>query len=408
MSRDSFLSSLVAGNPAEPLLRRLVDHLVANRYSASAATAYTRAAVHLGRWLGGRPVTLELADQYLDRHLPRCRCQPIAPRDRRWNAGMVRHVLRLAGLSRPAVAGVGDAILTRYRDHLVRERGLKPSSVRHYAYYAARAFAALGPGTAAEVKGWTPADVRRHARAELAGRAGSTNDSKAAMLRVFLRFLHRQRLTAVDLSGAVPKVPFRRSARVPRAVDPDVAGRLLAASGADRTPQGLRNHLILLSLHELGLRASDLLSLQLADLQLDRRVLDVKRPKGRRELVLPISKRLADAFGAYVGRGRPRCDAPWVFVHHRAPAGRRLTTAGVRDVLLGLSLRAGLADPVEGTHAFRRALAGRMLGAGATLKQVADVLGHRSIDTTARYAHLDTRAVAVAATPWPAGQEVRP
>jgi site-specific recombinase XerD len=408
MSHDSFLSSLIAGNPAEPLLRRFVDYLIVNRYSASAATAYVRAAVHLGRWLDGRPITLELTNQYLNRHLPQCRCKPIAPRDRRWNAGMIRHLLSLAGIVRPVVEGVGDEILKQYREYLVRERGLKPVTVVHFVYYAARTFRAFRPGTLAEIKRWTAADVQSHARAELAGHTGSTNNSKTAIMRVFFRFLHRQQFTTTDLSQAIPKVPFWRSANVPEAIDSGVVKQLLAASEADRTPQGLRNHLILLSLHELGIRASDLLSLQLGDMQLDKRVLDVRRPKGRRELVLPISKRLADAFGAYINRGRPRCDASWVFVHHRAPAGKRLTTAGVRDILVGLSLRAGLATPIENTHTFRRALAGRLLSAGATLKQIADVLGHRSIDTTAHYARMDTQAIAVAAMPWPAGREVQP
>ena len=78
------------------------------------------------------------------------------------------------------------------------------------------------------------------------------------------------------------------------------------------------------------------------------------------------------------------------------------------NVVLRLACRAGLRDRVHGAHVLRRSLASRMLNAGATLKQIADFLGHTSIDTTTLYAKVDLATLSRVALPWPERKGVRP
>ena len=123
---------------------------------------------------------------------------------------------------------------------------------------------------------------------------------------------------------------------------------------------------------------------------------------------MPINRRLAAAISTYVRRGRPTCSTSYLFVSHRAPRGKRMTPIGIRGVVVRCAAKAGLARRIRGTHVIRHSVASRWIQAGATLKQIADLLGHRSIDTTSIYAKIDLAALTKVALPWPTGREVTP
>jgi site-specific recombinase XerD len=408
MSRESFLYRRVAGNPIEPLLIRFVDLLIEKRYSASACISLVGAAGHFGRWLGRRPLNERIGQAYLTEHLVNCRCEGSAPCNRHWNGIAVRQLLTLEGITRPLMVGFGGEVLRRYREYLSQERGLKANSIRYSLRQAKRTLSNLKVRTRQDLSRWTVQGVRSHLVLEVEGFAGSTAQVTVARMRVFLRFLHRERLIANDLASAVPTVPFWRRKSLPSTIDPQTLDQLVMAAASDRSSTGLRNYAIVLSLRELGLRASDLMSLELDHVDCPTRILRLRQAKGRQELVLPISRKLANAIESYLKRGRPACTTAWVFVRHRAPIGRQFTSAGVRNVLVALSMVAGLPTPIQSTHAFRRALATKMLQSGANLKQIADVLGHRSVNTTARYTHIDMASLSQVALPWPIAGEVQP
>jgi site-specific recombinase XerD len=121
-----------------------------------------------------------------------------------------------------------------------------------------------------------------------------------------------------------------------------------------------------------------------------------------------MTRRLSSALKTYLRRDRPPCVSPAVFVRHYAPLGKAITPIGICDATLRLASRAGLRGRVGGTHVLRRSLASRMLNAGATLKQIADFLGHKSIDTTSLYAKVDLATLSRVAMPWPGRKGVRP
>ena len=116
----------------------------------------------------------------------------------------------------------------------------------------------------------------------------------------------------------------------------------------------------------------------------------------------------AKALNAYLRRGRLASDAPNVFVMHRAPVGRPLSSDNIHAIVLRLADRAGLRHRIHGTHILRHSLASRMLAFGASLKQIADLLGHQSINTTMIYAKVDLMALSQVALPWPGTKEVQP
>ena len=121
-----------------------------------------------------------------------------------------------------------------------------------------------------------------------------------------------------------------------------------------------------------------------------------------------MTQKLATALQGYLSRGRPAYPTPNVFVLHRAPVGQPLSALSIRNVIRRLAERAGLRGRVRGTHILRHSLASRMLRAGASIKQIADLLGHQSIDTTMIYTKVDLGALSQVALPWPGSQGVQP
>lgn len=115
-----------------------------------------------------------------------------------------------------------------------------------------------------------------------------------------------------------------------------------------------------------------------------------------------MTGRVKEALGKYLRKGRPCSESKALFVKHRAPVGGPLKPIGIRGIVVRCAARAGLADRVHGTHVIRHSIASGLINSGASIKQIADLLGHESIDTTSIYAKVDLRALRQVSLPWPA------
>jgi site-specific recombinase XerD len=176
---------------------------------------------------------------------------------------------------------------------------------------------------------------------------------------------------------------------------PQVAA--LLAGCVRRRALGRRDYAILLLLVRLGLRAAEASALRLDDI--DWRAGEiVVRGKGRTEDRLPLPADVGAAIAAYVARGRPRRPEREVFLRAHAPI-RGLTPQGVAEVARAAGERAGLGS--FGSHRLRHTAGTQMLQAGASLPEVAQILRHRGVATTAIYAKVDHLALRELAVPWP-------
>jgi site-specific recombinase XerD len=292
-----------------------------------------------------------------------------------------------------------ERVLGEFRAWLGGERGLAGESVRCYVVHA-RSFLVSLPGPLdAALEDLDPGAVTSFMISQCRDR--NTWSAKAAVtaVRSLLRFLHVAGHVPVGLAGAVPSVAGWRLAGLPRGLgDGQVA--LLLDSCDVSTVVGRRDFAVLTVLARLGLRGVEVAALQLGDLDWHGGQLLV-RGKGNRIERLPLLVAVGEALVAYVTGGRPRCDARAVFLTVRAPY-RALSGAAVRALVARACGRAGLGR--LGAHRLRHTLASDLLGAGAGLAEVGQVLRHRSQLATAIYAKVDQRALAVLARPWPGGQ----
>ncbi|MGI8413752.1 MAG: tyrosine-type recombinase/integrase [Solirubrobacteraceae bacterium] len=240
------------------------------------------------------------------------------------------------------------------------------------------------------------ADVTRFVVRECATRRGSAARNLAAGLRAFLRFLQLEGVTELRLVSAVPSVAARRGAVVPEGIShPDVA-RLLESCDRERTV-GRRDYAILTVLVRLGLRASEVAEMRLDDI--DWRAGEVVvHGKGRRDERLPLPHDVGEAIADYLRHRRAAANDRSVFLRKFAP-WQALTATGVTSVVYHACDRAGLAR--IGAHRLRHTAASEMLRAGGSLGEIAQVLRHQSMSTSAIYAKVDHGRLSTLARPWP-------
>jgi integrase/recombinase XerD len=397
----------ICAKSVRSILEPYSQYLISQGYSTTRHRSYVRVVEHFGRWVGRRHVSRSLVQQFLNRGLPACQCSGVS-HDRRCNRAALHHLLEMLGQGQREATfpqGWRGELLRRYQEHLVEVRGLAPATICQHMRYTRAMLDRLGIRRASQFMGWTPEVIEQYVSG--VGRVASPRSRHVGWCaRAFLRFLLQDGLIRRDLAVAVPTVARWRLASLPTTLRKEEIARLIAAADR-RTPLGRRDYAIIMCLSELGLRGSDVANLEIDGVDFTGRVLRLRQRKEREVAVFPMTWRICSALKAYLGHGRPRCTSTAVFVRHHAPLGKPLTPLGICQVVLRLACQAGLRDRVYGAHVLRRSLASRMLNSGATLKQIADFMGHTSIDTTTLYAKVDLVALSRVALPWPGRKEGR-
>lgn len=293
-----------------------------------------------------------------------------------------------------------EALLRRYIDHLRDVRGLAFSTITGYLRYARtmlnwyevqRPRHTLGEMTGADVMEYlTYCTGLYSSRSWARNSVGST--------RAFLRFLHWEQIVTTELHRGVPYSKLYRLAPVPPRLTWEQVRQVLAAVDVTR-PEGQRNKAILLLLATLGMRSMDICRLELGHIDWKKGTIQIPTGKSRRARVLPLPQETGEAIMDYLLHGRPTYPGPLVFLRHKAPVAPLghlwwITSSALRTVGITLS-------SCSGPHLFRHSLAGHLVNAGTPIKEIADLLGHQSIDTTAIYTKVDTVHLAQIAMPFP-------
>lgn len=220
-------------------------------------------------------------------------------------------------------------------------------------------------------------------------------------LRSFLQYGRYRGDITLDLAAAVPTVANWSMTSIPRAISPDHVRQLLAGINR-RTAIGRRDYAIFLLLAQLGLRAGEVVSLELDDIDWNAGRLSVRGKSGRRN-ELPLPADVGEAIVAYLRHGRPRSTSRRVFLRGKAPIRGFVGPSAIASLVRHALERAGINAPTKGAHQFRHGLATQMLRKGASLTEIGELLGHRSPETTKIYTKVDLDSLRTLALPWPGG-----
>lgn len=293
-----------------------------------------------------------------------------------------------------------EALLRRYIDHLRDVRGLAFATINGYLRYARTMldwYETQRPRqTLEEMSGADVMEYLTYCTGLYSSRSWARNSVGGT--RAFLRFLHWEQIVATELYRGVPCSKLYRLAPVPPRLSWEQVRQVLAAVDVTR-PEGQRNKAILLLLATLGMRSMDICRLELGHIDWKKGIIRVPTGKSRRARVLPLPQETGEAIMDYLLHGRPPYPGSQVFLRHKAPVGPLahiwwITSSALRSV--------GITPPgCSGPHLFRHSLAGHLVNAGTPIKEIADLLGHQSIDTTAIYTKVDTVHLAQIAMPFP-------
>lgn len=221
--------------------------------------------------------------------------------------------------------------------------------------------------------------------------------------QIHLRYLLHQGDITVALAGCIPSVATWSLATTPKSLPVGTVQRVLDQQNRT-TPLGRRNYVIMLMLARLGLRAGEVVRLNLEDIDWENGVIRIRR-KGGRWTPLPLLNDVGEALAAYLHSGRPQSSCRRVFLRHRAPVSGFAHTITVSSIVRRLLIRTGVDSARTGAHLLRHSLAVDLLRKGASLDEIGDVLGHRSQNTTAIYAKVDLAALRPLALAWPGGAQ---
>jgi integrase/recombinase XerD len=220
----------------------------------------------------------------------------------------------------------------------------------------------------------------------------------AGALRGYLRFRTSQGDRVQALLAAIPSIAHWRLATIPE-VPTDAEIKQLLRSFDQPLPSSRRGYAMLRCLVDLGLRSSEVVGLRLDDIDWQTGTVRLVKPKSRRVDILPLPCETGRAISNYIVYERPKTQNRAVFVRHVAPYDQPIGTGVVQRAVRKAYRRCGL--PHTRVHILRHSVASRLLRAGTPLKEIADVLRHRSLDTSAIYTKIDTARLTAVALPWP-------
>lgn len=372
--------------------------LLAQGYAEASAKHLLFLTAHLARWLEAQRLALpDLTEERVDAFFRHRRREGYSVYWTRRALEPLLRYLRSLGVISPPVTQIDDsplgAFVQEYRTYLRVERGLAEATI-HARTVFAKEFA-VSERPRLDWRRLTARDVASYVRRRCRRASVPTCKHTVVELRSLLRFLYVQGRTPHDLTSAVPAVAGWRLSGLPRALGAGQIRTLLRSF--DGSPLGLRDAAIVRLLLRLGLRAAEVAALDLDDVDWRSGELTV-RGKGHRDTRLPLPHEVGRALAAYLQRGRPRASTRSLFLRSHAPH-TRIRPGAVSHLAQTALRRAGIA--AGGSHLLRHTAATELLRAGASLVEIAHVLRHSHVDTTAIYAKVDVASLASLARPWP-------
>lgn len=411
MNTDHHTCSWLLESQLAPFVDAFMLHLFDCRYAFNTINNYLAGLTHFAHWLTENSIDVKRIDEaliqrFLDEHLPNCRCAKPAFSNAQDLHAALGHLLALlrthAIIADPSQAPTPvDEELQRFDDYMNHVRGLATRTRKHYLAIIRSLLLEQFVGRSVVIAAIKPDQIRQFIASQS---ARCTVSASIGMPVSALRCYFRYRATLGDaihhLIGVTSFPANWQQATLPKTLTNSEVERLLGALKHDG-PAPLRTAAIVHCALDLGLRSSEVAYLRLDDINWSAATITLRGTKGRREDILPLPAATGQAIADYLKYERPTTSNRAVFVRNVAPRDQPVGPDLIQKSIRQAYARAGL--PYTRSHLLRHTMASRLLDSGSSLKEVADVLRHRSLNTTLVYAKLDSKNLTAVALPWPGG-----
>jgi integrase/recombinase XerD len=414
MSIDQFISSFshadwLTTQPLGPIARQYGESMQNQRYSALTIQHYLSALAHFNYWASSRPLAISnigapVIEEFIGVHLPTCACTKRCFRGRLEIGAALGRLLKLLQSehlveAEPSLSTPVSRELLEFQNYLANMCGLAMSTCS-YRLRVVRLFLTaqfgLGPIDLARllpqrVEDWIIGLTNRY-------RPGSLGVIRSS-LQSYFRFRTLRGDSTESLGAALPVLARRDEEKLITTMTSAQLERFLGSFNLTH-PTGLRDFAMARCLSDLGLRGQEVTQLVLDDVDWRAGTVTLRRTKGKRVRVLPLPVTTGAAIAEYLRKGRPKTSSRRLFVRHIAPFDKPPGRHVVANAMNRAFARSGLGSRFSGTHVLRRTLATRLQGCDCSLKAIADLLGHRELQTTTRYAKVDFERLRRIALPW--------
>lgn len=389
-------------------LSKLRSHLDTEQYGAGTVSQYMGVSRHFLADLNKQRVAITAAQpENIERYLQRTPwTYPLrhehSPDYRHWRRKPIHMLLRLAQGQWPPVPGLitpneisQQEICEAYSRWMLSFRGLAQTTVLCRNNEACRFLRWLGERVTREkLSVLTVLDVDTYMKDRRSSLRRISLKDAANKMRSFLRWLHMTQQTARDLSATVIAPSIYAHENIPCTIRAEDMKKVLALTQEDHTAKGLRDYAILLLLSTYGVRAREITALRLDDVDWRKEIVRIRHSKTGATSYLPLLPEVGEAILQYLERSRPKTHFREMFIRSKAPYRPFTGSTGLHGLVSVRLETAGVSTSGKhGPHIFRHARAVSLLRAAVPMKQIGDLLGHRSTDST--LATEDLRAVAM-------------
>jgi len=296
-------------------------------------------------------------------------------------------------------------LINKYGQHLQQARGVSRSTRHQYLHYVqhflSETFTDVFPDRLRHLQ---PSELIQSVIKQKEHHHEPVLKSMLTALRSFLKFLQMKGLCEARLVKAVPSLPAWKLSRIPNYLTKEQLRKFLASFDR-KTRTGRRDYAMALCLARLGLRAKEVAHLTLHDIDWRSGTVRITSSKSRRFSSLPLPEDVGKAIVSYLRHGRPLTEERHLFVCHHLRIGQPLQSDVIRNIIRQRFKETGMKVPSGGTHILRHTVATHMVQQGVSIKEVADFLRHRNLDTTMIYAKVNLPMLHEVALPWPKGRE---
>ena len=391
--------------PCWPHLDGYTDWLNEQGYSSSLIQLYLFGVIPLGDWLASNRL---MPVDFSYKALRRYRCHRSGISQLRHSNGKIKAAYRGARrfheylVVKKITTGAPDPMLSVFpllRDFdqwMTTHRGVSDVTLRGYAPYISALLDQLGE----DPSGYNAASLRRFVlnNGKRAGIRISSVSSTLMAVRAFVRFLVATKQCSSELPGALPQLAGWRLSELPTVITAAEV-QCLIESCAQCPLTARRDRAALMLMWSLALRAGDIASLELCDIDWSEARVRFSG-KNKRETWLPLTQDVGDALVDYLQNERPDIDCTRVFIKSIAPRGP-ISRGTVAWIARRAFLRTGIKSEATGSHIIRRSAATDMLRHDASLSQIGSILRHENLQTTQLYAKVDQDLLLTVVAPWP-------
>jgi len=393
---------------AHEFISRFDVYLKSRGYTQFTRHGYLSSAKHFYSWLElskqeKTEINRKIVHQFLYEHLPVCCCPEPVYRDVKTVRASLNQILSKDGHDRIRSINVRvfpdiEAEIDDFDKYLQTICGHAEATRWYHRRHVKKFLTCLFGDRPIPADRITAENICRFVAEQAVGLCSSSVGVLVYSLRAYLKFLQFNGHATLSLKAKIPKPPIWSGANLPHALNSQELAQFISAF--DRTTAiGKRDYAMARCFLDMGLRCYEVANIQLNNIDWRNGILHLPKTKSRRGETLPITGDMGQAMVEHLRHGRPETQSQSVFVYHRAPMGKAVQNTTVRGAIRRAFARAGL--PWTGTHILRSTVASRLLEGGSSLKEIADVLRHRSIDTTKSYMKVHLSNLAQVALPWP-------